>query len=94
VFDSLDKTPGEYSSKLEINLDRDMPSHTALSSALIYNLDIMEKNEIGIMEDIDIEFLHDFRIAGRRSRSVLGQVRDVFPRSPLGRYKNFLSWLS
>lgn len=94
LFEALGKKPGGYTSAPEINLEPDIPSHTALSSALIHNLEVMEKNEPGILKDIDIEFLHDFRVAGRRSRSVLAQVRDVYPKTPVNRFKNSLSWLS
>ena len=32
-----------------------------------------------LRERLDTEFLHDFRVALRRTRSLLGQIRDVFP---------------
>ena len=94
LYKSLGKTPVDYSSKLEIMLEPDMTGQCALSKAMMYNLDIMEKNEKGIIEDIDIEFLHDFRIAGRRSRSVISQVNGIFPTSQIKRYKNSFAWLS
>ena len=75
-------------------LEPNMPSKAALSSILLYHLDVMENNENGILKDIDIEFLHDFRIANRRSRSVIGQVRDVFPESRIKRFSNYMSLLS
>ena len=39
----------------------------------------MKANEAGIKADIDTEFLHDYRIAIRRTRSALSQIRNVFP---------------
>jgi CHAD domain-containing protein len=36
-------------------------------------------NEPGLCADLDPEFLHDFRVATRRARSLLGQVKRVFP---------------
>jgi CHAD domain-containing protein len=36
-------------------------------------------NEPGLRADLDTEFLHDFRVAIRRTRSLLGQIRNVFP---------------
>ncbi len=37
----------------------------------------MRKNENGIINDIDIEFLHDYRVSGRRMRSALSLIKDV-----------------
>ena len=42
-------------------------------------LDTMRANMDGIRHDIDTEFLHDFRVAVRRTRSALSQVKQVFP---------------
>jgi CHAD domain-containing protein len=39
----------------------------------------MKANEAGIKADVDTEFLHDYRIAIRRTRSALSQIRNVFP---------------
>ncbi|MGB2691718.1 MAG: CHAD domain-containing protein, partial [Thermodesulfobacteriota bacterium] len=41
-------------------------------------LETMRVNEFGIIEDIDTEFLHDFRVAVRRTRSALSQIKAVF----------------
>ena len=85
----------EYlSPKFNIDLEKEMASKIALASILLKNLDTMEKNENGILNDIDIEFLHDFRIAGRRSRSFLGQLDGVFPQTRITPYDNDLKWLS
>ncbi len=94
VFDALKILPNSYKSKTAVNLSHDMSSHEALSRILIQNLNIMEKNTQGIREDIDIEFLHDFRVAGRRNRSLINQVRDIFPQSRLKKYQRSFSWLS
>lgn len=39
---------------------------------------ILEANEPGLRARLDTEFLHDFRVT-RRTRSLLGQIRRVFP---------------
>jgi CHAD domain-containing protein len=36
---------------------------------------ILERNEEGIQKDIDTEFLHDFRVAVRRMRSLIGNLK-------------------
>ena len=40
---------------------------------------IMERNEVGVREDLDPECLHDFRVALRRTRIVLAQMPRVLP---------------
>ena len=42
-------------------------------------LDIMVANEPGMRADLDTEFLHDYRVSLRRTRSLLGQIKNVFP---------------
>jgi CHAD domain-containing protein len=54
-----------------------MPVSHALNSILRQSFDVMRKNEQGIIDDIDIEFLHDFRVSGRRMRSALSLIKGV-----------------
>jgi CHAD domain-containing protein len=41
----------------------------------------------------DTEFLHDFRVAIRRTRSALSQIKAVFPLRIVERYKTEFAWL-
>ena len=52
----------------------------------------MERNEEGIVKRTDTELLHDFRIAIRRTRTVLGQLNDVFPEN-IEAFEDTFSWL-
>ena len=45
------------------------------------------------MANIDSEFLHDYRVAVRRTRSALSQVRHVLPQKEVDRFKTEFSWL-
>jgi CHAD domain-containing protein len=56
-------------------------------------LDILEANEPGLRANLDSEFLHDFRVAVRRTRSLLGQIRRVFPQDSVERFSTEFSWL-
>jgi CHAD domain-containing protein len=56
-------------------------------------LDILEANEPGLRADLDTEFLHDFRVAVRRTRSLLGQIRHVFPHDKAEHFSTEFSWL-
>ena len=53
----------------------------------------IEANEAGVRGDVDTEFLHDFRVAVRRTRSLLGQAKFVFPQVLVERFATGFSWL-
>jgi CHAD domain-containing protein len=56
-------------------------------------LDQIEANIPGTVGDVDTEFLHDLRIAVRRSRSTLKLVGDVLPAGTAERFGPELKWL-
>jgi CHAD domain-containing protein len=84
IFDSAllaaGQTAASYSSRLDLALDPAMRADQAARAIFLRLLETMRANEAGIKADIDIEFLHDFRIAVRRTRSALSQIKGVFPR--------------
>jgi len=84
----------DYSSKLKIPLRADQTMGQALVTLLLFLLDILERNIDGIRADTDTEFLHDFRIAGRRSRSLITQVKNIFPSFDEQPFKQAFSQLS
>ena len=75
---SKGETIGAYSSKVSISLDHDMRSGKAVRKILRTLLETMKKNEDGMLRDIDTEFLHDFRVSVRRSRSALTLTKDIY----------------
>ncbi|MFV9676773.1 MAG: CHAD domain-containing protein, partial [Methanosarcinales archaeon] len=81
------RKPGDYSSKVKVALTGDMGGSAATRQILIYLLNVMKQNEDGVIRDIDTEFLHDFRVSGRRTRSALSQIKDVFPEAEIDRFK-------
>ncbi len=82
-----DKRPGSYSAKVNIQLDPDMRSDEATQVILRFLLQVIRINEINIEKDLDTEFVHDFRVAIRRTRSALGQLQCVFPTKTTDRFK-------
>lgn len=56
-------------------------------------LEILIANEPGVRGNVDSEFLHDYRVAVRRARSLLGQIRGVFPADIVERFAAEFSWL-
>jgi len=56
-------------------------------------LDVLVANEPGLRANLDTEFLHDFRVAVRRARSLLGQIRGVFPDQVVQHFATEFSWI-
>ena len=89
-FSSLEasgRSPGDYSAKLKFQLDPDMRADEATKVILRFLAGVMRANEAGVKADIDTEFLHDFRVAMRRTRSALTQIKGVFPPEIVNRFK-------
>ena len=74
-------------------LTTDLRADVALRRILATLFEIVVNNEAGIIDNIDSEFLHDFRVAVRRSRAVLGQLKGVFPERSIRRFAEDLAWL-
>jgi CHAD domain-containing protein len=87
------RTAGDYSTKLNFNLEPDMRADEATRIILRDLLRTMRLNEAGIKADIDTEFLHDFRVAVRRTRSALSQTKGVFPEAPTLRFQQEFAYL-
>lgn len=85
--------PDAYSSKLDVELDPDLRADAATRVVLRHLLDTLRANEEGTKADLDSEFLHDFRVAVRRTRSALAQVKKVFPDDTVRRFKEDFRWL-
>lgn len=81
------KTPGGYSSKVTLQLDPHMRADEATKVILRFLLRVIQVNAANIEKDIDTEFIHDFRVAVRRTRAALGQIRSVFPAKTTERFK-------
>ncbi len=71
----------DYTGKLDVYLHPSMPAGEATRLILRRLLEMMRANEAGLKADIDTEFLHDYRIAVRRTRSALSQIRKVLPKA-------------
>ncbi len=87
ALEAVDKKPGSYDGKLKIQLEPDMCSNEAAKIILRYLLQEMKINEANIKKDLDTEILHDFRVAIRRTRSALGQIKSVFSAETTDRFK-------
>jgi CHAD domain-containing protein len=87
------RKPGDYTGKIDVELSATMPVALALATVLGRLFDTVEANLAGTISDIDTEFLHDLRVAVRRTRSVLKTAKSVLPASLIGRYRPEFKWL-
>jgi CHAD domain-containing protein len=87
------RIPGDYSSKLELRLDPGQESADALRTILLHLLDTLEANVEGTIGDLDTEFLHDLRVATRRTRSALSQLTGVLPAELVRPFNREFKWL-
>lgn len=93
TFRAAGLDPTAYSSKIRVDLDPEMRSDEAVREILRSLLRTIRANEDGTRRDLDSEFLHDLRVAVRRTRSCVGQVKRVFPEEPLRRFRREFEWL-
>ncbi|MEP3331520.1 CHAD domain-containing protein [Sedimentitalea sp.] len=78
IYASLFPDRASYRAKPEIVFGRDEAAFDAANIIINAYLPIAKANEHGIIADHDIEFLHDYRIAFRKIRSVLSLFSGVY----------------
>jgi CHAD domain-containing protein len=87
------RLPGDYSSGLSLRLGRDMPAVEA--ARLLYRapLEAIVANQDGVVNDIDSEFLHDLRVAVRRTRSALKELPGMLSSDVEAHFREEFRWL-
>ncbi len=90
---AVGRQPGDYTGKLDLRLDPDARTDRAVKRILGALREMMQANEKGLRANLDPEFLHDFRVAVRRTRSCLGQVGGVFDEAATRRFAGEFAWL-
>jgi CHAD domain-containing protein len=93
ALEAAGRRPGSYTSKPDFQLEPDQRSDLATKMILSQLFGVMRANEAGIRADSDTEFLHDFRVAIRRTRSALSQIRNVFPSETTERFRGEFRYL-
>jgi len=90
---ALGRHPADYTSGVDAEITATMPAPVAVARLLLRLLDTMELNVPGVLRDIDTEFLHDFRVAVRRTRSAIKLLGEVLPADLAEHYKTEFKWL-
>jgi CHAD domain-containing protein len=85
--------PGGFSSKIDVGL-RPRRRADRAAVAILQTLDAaIAANLPGTLADVDSEFLHDLRVAVRRTRALQRELRGVFPPADLERFRADFRWL-
>jgi len=71
--------PRKWSNKADCPVSSDLPAREATRRIAAASLRIVRRCEAGVIDDIDTEFLHDYRVNLRRVRSLLKLVGGVYP---------------
>jgi len=92
-FSASERTPRDYGGKFRVELDDNISIGRAVAKICLNLVDDMERNHGGVCSDIDSEFLHDFRIAVRRTRSLLSLLKKVLPPDTTAYFQTEFRWL-
>jgi CHAD domain-containing protein len=76
-----------------VALDPSEPAVDGFRRVLANLADTIEANRQGTIDDVDPEFLHDLRIAVRRSRSIISHGKKVLPAGARDHFGAELRWL-
>jgi len=77
LINQLESKPGIYSTKVKVRLKPEYSALCSFKEIFLYLFNIIELNLEGIIKNIDIEFLHDFRTSVRRARTLLSQMKNI-----------------
>ncbi len=77
-----------------VPLEPMMPAIDGFRAVLSNLADTIEANWQGTVDQVDPEFLHDLRVAVRRTRSVLSQGKNVLPPAIVDRARERFAWFA
>jgi CHAD domain-containing protein len=84
---------GAAKAKVEVALAYDQRADAGAAAVLRRLLGVVVENLPGALDGADPEYLHQLRIAVRRSRTVQRQLRGAFPALELPGYRSEFRWL-
>jgi CHAD domain-containing protein len=87
------RSPGDHGQSLTAPLQPETPAPVAIANMLAQFAAAIDENVAGTIAATDTEFLHDLRVAVRRSRSILKLVGDVLPANLAERFQPEFKWL-
>ena len=88
------REPGDYTSKIAVELRPADSAERAVRRILARLAETLVANVEGTVRGLDTEFLHDLRVATRRTRTCLGQLRPAVPAEVLEAFSEEFRWLA
>jgi CHAD domain-containing protein len=85
--------PSGQSSKPKVKLHGTQRADAAAVLVMRALYEVMQANLEGAIADVDTEFLHDFRVALRRTRAVQRECQAAFAPEELSRLRTEFKWL-
>ncbi|MGE4267677.1 MAG: CHAD domain-containing protein [Deferribacterales bacterium] len=82
-----------YTTRVQCRADDSAVLHDSMETVYGELIKIMRLNTDGIINGYDAEFLHDFRVSVRRTRSAMSMLKGVYEDAEEARYKNFFRTL-
>jgi CHAD domain-containing protein len=93
VLAAAGRTPGDYTGAVDVTLRPATPAREAVAAVLLQLAGTIEANVGYVLRDVDTEFLHDLRVAVRRTRSALKLAGDALPAGLADRFGPEFKWL-
>jgi CHAD domain-containing protein len=87
------RKPSDYRNGQAAQLRLETPAPVAIADMLQRFAAVIDDNVAGTIAAIDTEFLHDLRVAVRRTRSILKLAGDVLPGDMAARFEPEFKWL-
>ena len=87
------RQPFDYPRSLSVEMGARQPVRVVYNAIGLCLLEVMHTNLPGVRGDWDEEFLHDFRVALRRTRTLLAQLPDVLPATRVRRFTREFRWI-
>jgi CHAD domain-containing protein len=87
------RRPADYTGSIDVRLSPGAPATAAVAQVCGALLDCLLANVSGTVRDLDTEFLHDLRVAVRRTRSALKLAAPVLPGAMSDHFRREFKWL-
>lgn len=79
LLSAIGVTPKPYNVKPDLQFEAGLPARSAANYIISQMIEKQRLTEQGVIDDIDTEFLHHFRVALRMSRAAIAQLKEVYP---------------
>ncbi|MEU3273167.1 CHAD domain-containing protein [Saccharomonospora sp. NPDC006951] len=93
LYEQLRRAQYTEPTRRRLAMSGGLPADAAVATSLLTHADAIADNVDGVRADIDTEFLHELRVAVRRTRSLLKLTGDVLPSAVVERYRPEFKWL-